>query len=246
MTTPKLAENVRGKGRHYKNPDTGVLLPSITNVLGVINKPALPRWSAKLVAEQAAAMKLSLPKMEDDEIVDVLKGAPWRSSTRAADRGTDIHAYLEDRMLGRDPKEISGQAARYRKAADAWLDEFAPEVLSTEQTVFGDGYAGTGDLWCEVDGRTWVLDFKTSKAIYAEASLQLAALWAATHWVGDDGVVRDAPATHFAGVVRIGEDGWEMKQVYDLEGCYRTFRSCLDLWHWQNTTPYGENNEPAV
>jgi 3-deoxy-manno-octulosonate cytidylyltransferase (CMP-KDO synthetase) len=74
MTAPKLAENVKGKGRHYRNPNTDVLLPSITNVLGVINKPALPRWSAKLVAEQAAAMKLSLPKMEDDEIVVNVQG----------------------------------------------------------------------------------------------------------------------------------------------------------------------------
>lgn len=42
MTTPALAENVKGKGRHYKHPVTGELLPSITNVLGAaVNKPAL-------------------------------------------------------------------------------------------------------------------------------------------------------------------------------------------------------------
>ena len=85
MTTPALAQNVKGKGRHYQHPKTGELVPSVTNIIGVLNKPALPRWAAKVVAEQAAAMKTSLPNLDDAEVVDMLKGAPWRSSTRAAD-----------------------------------------------------------------------------------------------------------------------------------------------------------------
>ena len=103
MTTPALAQNVKGKDRHYQHPATGELVPSVTNILNVLNKPALPRWAAKVVAEQAVAMRESLTKLDEAEAVDILKGSPWRNSTRAADRGTTIHAYLEARLSGLEP-----------------------------------------------------------------------------------------------------------------------------------------------
>lgn len=214
----------------YEHPNTGELVPSVTNIIGVLNKPALPRWAAKVVAEQAAAMKASLGNLDDAEIVDMLKAAPWRSSGRAADRGTTIHAYLECRMLGIDPPEISGEAARYRKAADAWLEDWQPEVVATELTVFGPDYAGTGDLWCMRDGVLTVVDFKSSKAIYNEAALQLAALARAT--VRPDGTPQQQAEQGW--VVRIGEKGYEAKQVADLDANYQVFRALIGAWHWQN------------
>jgi hypothetical protein len=60
----------------------------------------LMRWASKLVAERAMQMKHALPNMDDSDIVDMLKGVPFARSKRASDRGTDIHDYLEQRMLG--------------------------------------------------------------------------------------------------------------------------------------------------
>lgn len=238
MTTPALAENVKGKGRHYRHPLTGDLVPSVTNVLGVLNKPALPRWAAKVVAEQAVAMRDSLPNLEPAEAVDLLKGAPWRSSGRAANRGTTVHAYLEARLKGLEPELLDGEALKYRKAAEGWLDEWQPEVLATELTVFDARYAGTGDLWCKVDGEVRIVDFKTSKAIYPEAALQLAALYGA-------GLTVDGTAPHYwetgpvtGWAVRIGERSFESKQVADLEGSLHVFRAMLDVWEWQQDDPY--------
>ena len=238
MTTPVLAENVRGRGRHYRHPNTGDLVPSVTNIIGVLDKPALPRWSAIEVAKKAWELRLSLPEMEQDDAIDVLKGAPWRKSTRAADRGTTIHAYLEARMLGLTPEIVEGEALRYRDAAEAWLDDWQPEVIATERTVFGPDYAGTGDLWCMRDGKVTIVDFKTSKAIYKEAALQIAALWAAP--VQADGTVDPAPDDAEGWVVRIGEDGYEARQVVDLAANYEVFRSLIDAWHWSKSDPYKE------
>jgi hypothetical protein len=238
MTTPVLAENVRGRGRHYRHPNTGDLVPSVTNIIGVLDKPALPRWSALEVAKKAWELRLSLANMDEADAVDVLKGAPWRKSTRAADRGTTIHAYLEARMLGLTPEIVEGEALRYRDAAEAWLDDWQPEVIATERTVFGPDYAGTGDLWCMRDGKVTIVDFKTSKAIYKEAALQIAALWAAP--VQADGSVNPAPDDAEGWVVRIGEDGYEARQVVDLAGNYEVFRSLIDAWHWSKSDPYKE------
>lgn len=231
MTQPALAENVKGKGRHYRHSITGELVPSVTNVLDIISKPALPRWSALEVAKAAASYKHSLASLEDDEIIDQLKGAPWRKSERAAERGTTIHGYLEARLLGREVGRMEGQAARFRPAADRWLDTVQPELLAAEQTLFGDGFAGTTDAILRVDGETWIVDFKTSKALYDEAALQLAALAHAEYL--PDGQPHDWVFDRLV-AVRIGEDGWEAKEVDDPWGAYEAFVAALNLWLWKH------------
>jgi hypothetical protein len=145
MTEPALAQNVRGKGRHYQTPG-GELVPSVTNVIGILDKPALPRWSAKMVAETAYRMRHALSEMGESEAVDMLKGSPWSKSKRAADRGTDIHGYLEARLNGWEVDDLSPDAEPYRAAADAWFETADVDVVATELTAFHPAYAGTMDL----------------------------------------------------------------------------------------------------
>ena len=240
MTTPALAQNVKGKGRHYQGAD-GELVPSVTNVIGILDKPALPRWAANEVAKRAAALKTSLAGMSDADVVDTLKGAPWSKSTRAADRGTDIHAYLEHRLNGWDTPELSSDALPFKAAADDWYEQVGVNLteVRTEVTMFTGVYAGTCDLVAMRDGRWMLADFKTSKAIYDEAALQLAALAGCLTdadgdrlpWVDDDDMITHKPALV---AVRIGEDGWEEKRVADLYGTLAAFHSLLRAWHWRH------------
>ena len=243
MTTPALAQNVRGKGRHYQSPD-GELVPSVTNIISILDKPALPRWAAKLVAERAATLKRSLADMTDNEVIDTLKGAPWSKSKRAADRGTDIHAYLEARLNGWEPEELSDDALPFKAAADDWYANREPdEVIGTEMTLFHPMYAGTTDVVFRRDGRLTIADFKTSKAIYDEAALQVSALagcyrlpdGSPVPWRDDDGKFTEFPELV---VIRIGEDGWEEKTVADAMGSLRVFFGLLDAWHWKHSPAY--------
>jgi len=206
MTSPALAHNVRGRGRHYTNPHNGDVVPSVTNVIGVLDKPALPRWAAKMTAEAAWKMRGSLDAMGQDEAIDVLKGSPWRNSGRAADRGTSIHDYLEARAEGTMLPKLEGDALRYRAGADQFLKEYRPEFVRTEFTVFGDGYAGTADFMAYIDGRLVIGDHKTSKALYPEIALQLAAIRFAHTIVTDDGVVEMPEVDGCVGVL-ITPDG---------------------------------------
>lgn len=242
MTTPALAQNVRGKGRHYQTP-SGDLVPSVTNVIGILDKPALPRWSAKMVAERAMVLKHSLPKMEDGEIVDMLKAVPWQKSNRAAERGTDIHEYLEYALREYELPELSVDAEPYRAAADAWLASHDIEVVETELTMFHPSYAGTCDLVAYIDDRLTIADFKTSKAIYDEAALQLAALWGcftdrdgvALPWRYETGELAETPVLL---VVRIGEDGFEEKVVADPQASLEAFHGLLAAWNWKHGKAY--------
>jgi hypothetical protein len=231
MSTPALAQNVRGKGRHYAHPETGELLPSITNVLNILDKPALPRWAAKLVAERAWDLRSTLDELGRDEAIDILKGSPWRNSQRAASRGTSIHEYLEVVGNGGYAPELEGDAVRYKAAADEFLHVYKPEFRFTEFTVFGDGYAGTADFLAVINGRVVIGDYKTSKALYPEIALQLAAIRHATHIHWNDELLPLQDVDGCVGVL-LTPDGCDVREI-DTAGAYEGFLGCLAAWHWR-------------
>ena len=244
MTTPRLSVPVRGKGRHYENPRTGERVPSVTNALSILDKPALPRWSAGLVAKKAYEIRHELLEMDEDEAVKWLRNAPWRKSEEAADRGTTIHEWLEKSMLGEELPELTGEAIEYESAAHRWLDDMQPEPVRLEATMFGDGYAGTADGIVRIDGQTWLIDFKTSKALYESAALQLAALWGCNQMVTVDYTsLQEVPEIDRVAAIRIGTEGvYEMVEVVDLHNHWTAFNYCLKLWEWKhNVKPYGDS-----
>ncbi len=240
MTQPALAFNKRGMGRHYRHPATGDEVPSITNIISILDKPAIPRWAAKKVAEQAWKLRASLAEMGEDECIDVLKGSPWRSSNRAADRGTSVHDYLEAAAEGREV-ELSGEALTYKAGADQFLEEYQPDFVRTEFTVFGDGYAGTADFLAFIGGRLVVGDYKTSKALYPEIALQLAAIRNANVIVEPDGSQEPMPDVDGCVGVLITPSGCEVREIDTGPSAYWAFRSCLGAWWWRKAdTPIGK------
>ena len=240
MTTPALAQNVPGKGRHYQHPDTGELVPSVTNIIGVLDKPALPRLAAKTVAETAWKMRHSLVEMGEAECIDVLKGSPWRNSGRAANRGTSVHDYLDAVANGREVDELEGEALAYRKGADDFLERYKPEFRHTEFTVFGAGYAGTADFMAVIGGRLLVGDYKTSKSLYAEVALQLAAIRYATHIATPDGLVPMPDVDGAVAVLITPHRSW-VHEVAAGAHAFRAFLACRDAWGWQKAgNPIGD------
>lgn len=243
MTQPALAHNVRGKGRHYTHPVTGAQVPSVTNIIGVLDKPAIPRWAAKMVAINAWKMRQSLDAMGEDEAIDILKGSPWRKSGRAADRGTSVHDYLEARAEGRDV-ELSGEAATYKTGADLFLDMYRPQFVHTEFTVFGDGYAGTGDFIAHLGDRLVIGDYKTNAngRIYPEVALQLAALRFADEIVLPDGTVDTMPTVNGCVAVSITPETCRVVDVPGADrGTFGAFLACLRAWEWRKgVSPIGQ------
>jgi len=233
MSTPALAHNVRGRGRHYTHPVDGQDVPSITNVIGVLSKDALPRWAAKMVAEQAWKMRHSLDGLGEDEAVDVLKGSPWRNSGRAANRGTSVHDYLEAAANGDPLPTLEGDAARYQKAADEFLSKWEPTFHRTECTVFGDGYAGTADFIATIGGRFLLGDYKTSKALYPEIALQLAAIRYADSMVAVDGDIELTPIYDGCVGVLLTPDGVQVREIDAGPDAYKAFMACLEAWRWR-------------
>lgn len=179
----------------------GESLPSVTHILGCIGKPALINWAANqertMVSEAAADLYQDLcgidKPMPRTAYLTTLQArigktkAHQRELAKAGEVGTQVHKLIEWNMR-RTLKQEAGPEPRVVDDAQwafmAWQDwansvDLKPRFI--EQTVFSrkHGYAGTMDLLAEVRGELKLIDFKTGKAIYAEAHLQNVAYQAA-------------------------------------------------------------------
>ena len=212
----------------------------VTSIInGGIPKPFLIGWAAKVTAETAVDKHSLVGKMIEDDgeraAIDYLKASRYRTSGQAADRGTVVHSAVDAYLSGkgideahvkeqldeaRVPKTLHKGALGMVKAACNFLDEHVVDVLHNEATVYSrkHGYAGTADIIAtmHVGGSVQpvIIDFKTSKAIYDETSLQLCAYANADFVGGNDGSENplvpghEGPIQHGVGV-RLAPSGFE-------------------------------------
>lgn len=178
MTSPRQAK-ATANGRMSVNPLTDKQYRSVTNVLSVIDKPALKPWAAKKTAEFAWDHRetwVNLPRMA---AVDLMKREALRYTGAAADIGTAVHELAEKYVRGEELEldvPIDGTDGHIRQFVQ-FLADFSPEYLMVEATVYCEKprYAGTLDAIVEIPGMgTFVLDIKTG-GVWPEAALQLAA-----------------------------------------------------------------------
>lgn len=141
------------------------LLPSVTNVLGVINKPELVEWKMT----QAVLAALTLPRLESEGEDAFAKRVVEDAQSRvrsAMDFGSAFHAGAEQvaKTLEVDP---AGPYAAWLRLHRDWFQANCVRVVWTERVLVNAelGYAGTADLLIEhqAHGLTLV-DYKTQGA----------------------------------------------------------------------------------
>src|SRR5262252_3332804 len=242
MEVTKLSHHSRARFYSIR----GRQLPSVTTILDVIAKPALGPWYAKeerRYFEAAMLEVLARPGARDPEYVlsavaEAVTGvkAADRERQKAAAIGTAIHAGIEWHLrtrLGED----AGLEPRLPEAAiwgvESWKD-WAQNVdlqpLAIERAVYCElcGYAGTLDLYARVAGGLSVIDWKSGRAIYAEAFLQNVAY--------RHGAARLGLASEQGLIVRlpklVEDPAWEVMPVPE-ELRIEDFQAALALWRWQ-------------
>jgi len=140
------------------------LVPSVTNILGVIAKPELTSW----LQEQAVMAALTLPRMageSEDAFAKRIVADSQTTRDGAADFGTAFHHGAERvaHTLEVDPKHPAAEWLRHYRD---WYQANALGLRWTEKILVQDewGYAGTADLLIDhaVHGLTLV-DLKTTK-----------------------------------------------------------------------------------
>jgi hypothetical protein len=251
-------------GRFYRVGEA--LLPSVTNILGSIAKPALVGWAAKTEREmclQAACdlwdeVPVGVKKMERMAYRATLEArigkqkAHAKELAKAGEIGNQVHGLIEwnlkremGKPVGEQPR-ISDAAQWAFMAWEDWRKQANLRPIDIEETVWSKqhGYAGTMDLLGELDlpdvGRVVaVLDWKSGKAIYPEALLQNAAYVNALIEMGD------APPPLHGVVVRLPkvetDPAFEVKHIPANEqpGLLTAFLATLNLWRWMQAQQEG-------
>lgn len=138
------------------------LLPSVTNVLGVINKPELVEWKMT----QAVLAALTLPRLNGEGEDAFAKRVVEDSQSRvrsAADFGSAFHAGAEQ-VAKTLEVDLAGPYAAWLNLHRDWFQANCIRVVWTERVLVNLelGFAGTADLLVEHQayGLTLV-DYKT-------------------------------------------------------------------------------------
>ena len=286
LTKLKTITKTTGRtGRFYDITDASGQThryPSVTTILGAINKPALVGWAAK--EERTAVTEAAVELYADtQQLATPLPRAAYllaleqrltktkahvKALAAAADIGTQAHHAIEHALrtqlgVAVGPAPVLPDAALWAFMA---FEDFARDValtpLAVEQVVYSHThqYAGTLDLVADLDAAallkrlerqgpvslalgSWlrqqgavraVVDFKTGKAIYGEASLQAVAYERALAEMGHgrhDGVRVDGGL-----IVRLPklttDPDFEVAVVPPARELFATFLAVRQLWDW--------------
>lgn len=132
--------------RMYVTDDEVFSAPSVTTVLGCRNKKALFEWRKAVGNDAANAI-----------------------SKKASTGGTRLHAMCESYLIGGKPfdlalKKVMPETLARFKNFKSFLDTIdlvyvlEEKLLSTKLMI-----GGTVDCIAEIDGKVWIIDFKTSR-----------------------------------------------------------------------------------
>lgn len=226
--------------------------PSVSVVKKAVGKDwssAMVKRLAKAPAELAAISQLD-SEFERKERLNLVSEAGLGG---AGSRGTAVHAHLEAKLMNRLPVyQLHDDVKPYIAVADAFLEAYQPELSAAEfvaisrrmnydrLTKYGfAGYGGTGDAVVTIDGKQYIVDWKTRAAdsehrAYPEEAAQIAAYAKADYWIiGTDenanGAKRIDPLRLAGGlIVSIKPDSYEVFPI-DLNLAFEHF---TNLHHW--------------
>lgn len=214
----------------------------VTNIVGVIDKPALRYWAVNQAIEN---LKLNLPvgkpldEVEISRLLESAKKAHTETAGKAADIGTMIHEWVEScikkLVAGEKPpkrpvnKEMNQAVSGFAK----WVKENKVKFLLSERKVYSVAYnyAGTLDVEAVINGRPAIIDVKTSNGIWPEYGLQVAAY--------ENARCEETGDVYDTYVLRLSKtNGYEPFEVkkYDASETRRNFKAflaCLELYSWK-------------
>jgi hypothetical protein len=204
---------------------SGERVPSVTTVLGILNKPALLEW----------AWRCGCDGLDYKAVRDQAGGI-----------GTLAHYFIMCHLTETKPDTSEYSTQDIEKAENClikywdWEKGHKIEPILVETPLISEQYrfGGTIDFYGKIDGLPTLLDFKTGKAIYSEFFYQLAAYQQLLYEA-------DKPTFNLdVRILRIGRDeneGFEERTLGKLDKQWEVFLSCLNIYNLQKEIKKGDN-----
>ena len=103
---------------------------------------------------------------------------------KAAEEGTQTHEMIEEYLEGKEMNFLSPAGypqynpdvwQMFLRFVDFW-ETYNPKLIESEVYLFSDELkiAGTCDMLCEIEGKLWLIDYKTSNHVQTTYELQTA------------------------------------------------------------------------
>jgi hypothetical protein len=207
-----------GEGREY---------PSVTEVLRVINKP-LTQWAARTAASLVLADPFTYNTAEK------AAAGIYAQRDEAATRGTLVHGAIASHFAGQDhlvPEDLRG----YYRAFSAWMNSTKCDLIYSETICFSDThrYAGTLDLMVAISNEPYIVDFKTSRSVYPEYLLQVAAYCHAEGiWVNGKSIPMPDVPIHGMVVLLQKTGDYVVRRVQNSERAFAAFVAARELYDY--------------
>lgn len=109
----------------------------------------------------------------------------------AGDKGSKVHKAIESLLTGKpvrmedkffnptteQEEELTAEEYEALVSFADWFNSVKPKILATEISVVNKdlNYAGTVDFIAEIEGKTWLIDFKTGQNVWPSYDLQVSA-----------------------------------------------------------------------
>jgi len=175
-----LGANGKERGTTLRDARKLDLVPSVTGIIDVLDKPGLNNWFQNKILYAC----LTVPRPEgisDNEFIKIVRQDASEEAEEAKLRGNVIHNCIEDMWNEKPAEEMDYEPDVMAIASSAIADicnycgesDFIPEM-----TVAGDGYGGAIDLHNDrflIDWKTKDIDDVSKKMAYPNHAMQLAA-----------------------------------------------------------------------
>lgn len=173
----------------------GQSVPSVTTITGMIAKPQLYYWYGKHGNEKCK------------EILDA-----------SAEFGSKVHSLIEQTTKGQKvtlDNQFKDIIHNFELVTKDWEWLRFEEVLINKEHMYG----GTADAVAKIGGKTCLVDFKTSSAVYPEHYIQVAAYEACLPEVEDCYILHLDKDTN----------GWELLHA-KTEGLFDVFLAAKKIY----------------
>ena len=207
------------------------LLPSVTSVIGIKNKPELETWKQEQVIRACIKFKKEEDELDEQYAKRIMLEAK-KTTTDAATHGSLMHEAMEHILLGREHSKDE-RLAPYIRTFKQWANDNIEKTYWCEKALVGAGYAGRCDAYVRMRGiGDAIIDLKNRKVnpkydpFY---DTDCAQLWAYR-------IASENPQAACVSVVLASNDPESIKHhVWDeeeLDQAGIAFQAMLKVWSW--------------